>query len=157
MGDCWKLICLEANLMIKEQTLLVSSIQGQRCEPLTYFEQRNHCQLLLDLSKGDEFPHVIFNLFIKLMYFSLQRLSSIKIATASNKQCRESFTVELLYVLLYWRSYTHWFYKILITISEAMSKIWLCWWKCTEFYRRKRWKMEDIQKKRWFFFNLYFL
>lgn len=65
---------------------------------------RFHCQLLLDLSKGDEFPHVIFNLFIKLMYFSLQRLSSIKIATASNKQCRESFTVELLFfsVLLYW-------------------------------------------------------
>lgn len=52
MGDCWKLIGLQANLMIKEQTLLVSSIQGQRCEPLTYFEQRKHCQVSLPIVVG---------------------------------------------------------------------------------------------------------
>lgn len=52
MGDCWKLIGLQANLMIKEQTLLVSSIQGQRCEPFTYFEQRKHCQVSLPIVVG---------------------------------------------------------------------------------------------------------
>lgn len=52
MGDCWKLIALQANLMIKEQTLLVSSIEGQRCESLTYFEQRNHCQVSLPIVVG---------------------------------------------------------------------------------------------------------
>lgn len=53
MGDCWKLIGLQANLMIKEQTLLVSSIQGQRCEPLTYLSNKEkHCQVSLPIVVG---------------------------------------------------------------------------------------------------------